>query len=146
MFPSSKRPMWLARAAMLVYLLTNLSPAGGLVLCIGQDGHVAIEVATPEADCSDCAPREQLPDSCCAAPGPSGQAPAICACADIPLLAAAPDVDRIASSKKVAAGDVALLAKADAGLWPPSLCSRDLRGRGLSPPGSRALVLLPLRI
>ena len=59
----------------LTYLLVALGPVPKVVLCIGQDGHVALE-ADPAADCA-CPPEtSSVPPECAA-------------CVDIPLLAGA---------------------------------------------------------
>jgi hypothetical protein len=62
----------------LAYLLVALGPVPKVVLCIGEDGHLALE-ADPEADC-DCAPGSKMPTSECST------------CVDIPLLAGAGSV------------------------------------------------------
>ena len=81
----SRMQAWMATVAMLVYLLISLTPAEGLVLCIGEDGHIAIEVASLEDDCADCIPSGALAQKCCA-PQQDVQEPASCSCSDIPLL------------------------------------------------------------
>ena len=150
MFGRSSIQTWLVWAAMVLYLLTNLSPDGsGLVLCIGSDGHVAIEVATSEADCSDCVPSELLVESCCSVPEPGPeQVPADCTCYDIPLIASTADVDSTAPQQKgpMVAAPPCILARTDFLVAPPSLRSFDLRSRAQSPPCPRVPALLTLRI
>ncbi len=59
----------------LAYLLLALGPVPKLVLCIGEDGHVALE-ADPAADCACRAGTSCLTSQCSA-------------CVDIPILSGA---------------------------------------------------------
>jgi hypothetical protein len=93
----------------LVCCLLMPMSAVGLVLCIGEDGHIAFEFArnsrctTPIALASTLSPQitpwTSLPDHC----GP---------CVDVPLLTSEDDQQFIASSPPLLAPDVPVLALA----------------------------------
>ena len=80
--------MW---AALVVYLVTSMTPGIDLVLCFGADGHVAIEAATADASCFDCPDETAASASCCSDPetGSGG-----CTCSDVPLLSNVRDAER----------------------------------------------------
>lgn len=130
---------WLARTALAVFAVVGAVPVRGLVLCIGEDGHVALEAAGAQASCFDC-PTESPPiervDVCCS---PAGDLGSSCTCSDVLLLAG--DSVRV---RPVAIGLVDLPPPScfpvdreiDAAAF--ALRGADLRARSTSPPCPRA--------
>lgn len=74
-----KRRGRLAWTALVVYALVGFLPARGLVLCIGEGGHVALEAATALASCFDCPTENVEADSCCS---DSEDQDSCCTCSD----------------------------------------------------------------
>lgn len=84
--------LWLWWATLVVYTLVGLAPARGLVLCIGEDGHFALEAASAQASCFDCPTESSQADACCANETSQG---ASCTCSDIQLPVENPKVARV---------------------------------------------------
>jgi hypothetical protein len=84
MMPRRLRRGWSTWAALVLYALVGLVPARGLVLCIGEDGHVALEAATALASCFDCPAESQPVESCCSDAEEQGSS---CSCTDFLLQA-----------------------------------------------------------
>lgn len=145
MFAAVKTRAWVAWTTLLVFLLTSLSPAGGLVLCIGEDGHVAIELATADTDCSDCADAAPKAPKCCSLPA---EDPTGCTCSDIPLPVRSIVVDNTTSpkSKLPAIAPACLLVRALVAEAPSIVRGFELRSRVEPPPCSRVPLLLTLRV
>ena len=145
MFGDDVKRTCVAWIAALVYFLAHLSPTEGLVLCIGPDGHVAIEIATPDAACSDCRTEAAATAVCCAAPGTELHE---CECSDIPIVAIAPDLVSTAPSQHGVAMVPApsVLAGSEAVLSPPLRGISSMRSDTFAPPRPRVPALLPLRI
>ncbi len=69
---------------LLATLLLGAAPSRGLVLCVGADGHIALEASSADASCFDCPDAGAVDASCCAAPSVGDEG---CNCVDTLLLA-----------------------------------------------------------
>ena len=76
-----------ARLCLALVLLTGLTPAQGVVVCIEEDGCVSIEVKPADANCSGCEGHEESDTPVQAAATSSEDAP--CRCIDLVVPAGA---------------------------------------------------------
>jgi hypothetical protein len=132
---------WLCLVAAL---LLGAAPARGLVLCVGADGHVALEASTADAECYDCPAETASEESCCADPelGDSD-----CNCTDTLLLASEKQPVRSLVTERI--GELPapnLLVKSESGVAAALLRPFELRARTEPPPCARVPALLVLRV
>ncbi len=71
---------WLCLA---VALLTGITPAQGLMLCLESDGCVRIEIASSAPECGGCEGHEE--DAAPATPSARGADDGACPCVDLPI-------------------------------------------------------------
>jgi hypothetical protein len=129
---------------LVATLLLGAAPARGLVLCVGADGHIALEASTADAACFDCPSESASEDACCADPavGDSG-----CTCTDTLLLASEKAPVRSIVTERI--GDLpaaCVLVKPESDVAAALLRPFELRARTQPPPCARVPALLVLRV
>ena len=126
MFGGTTRGGW-AWIGLALYFFAAFVPLGGLVLCIGPDGHVSLEAAGARATCFDC-PREAAPiESCCSDEGT--EQPSSCACSDVLILA---------GCSRPAKSEAAKLVRLSAPVIHPALPELGVAARAARGPDPRA--------
>ena len=106
----SMQGLWSSITALfLVFCLLMPMSAAGLVLCIGEDGHIAFEFARNSRCTTPIAPTSTLSQQITPWPSP----PDHCGpCVDVPLLTSEDDQQFIAPSPPLLTPDVPVLALA----------------------------------
>ena len=92
----NKRKPFIASFGLAIYLLSCLIRLDGVVLCLGQDGHIQLERATPNLNCKVSLP-EQGVESTLSVPKDLTNQYHCGPCKDIPLSLIAPETVAIAS-------------------------------------------------
>ena len=136
---------WTAWLCLLAALITGSLPGSGLILCVGDDGHVAIEAAASvtQSACFDCTSEATLP-GCCSIPegGPSD-----CSCSDFPILTSVADAEwSVPERGTVLVPPACVLVGVDGPSPLRPARDLDLQDRVALPPCPRVPALLILRV
>lgn len=114
--PKQRFVAWLC---LVAYLFAGVFEAPGLVLCIGPDGHAAIELACDGSGCCGFQPAEQTGDS---EASRQVDAPTVARCTDVPLLLRDGSVPQHSpkGADKACADHLVSWVVLPAGLWLPA--------------------------
>ncbi len=129
---------------LVATLLMGAAPSRGLVLCVGENGHVALEASSTDASCFDCPGESEVDNGCCSDPrmGDAG-----CTCTDLLLLASEKQPVRSLVSDRVdRIPPACLVAQPETDVTAPLARGFELRARTQSPPCPRVPTTLILRV